>query len=62
LSVYDVNGRFVKQLVNEVAGPGTFATDWDGTNENGEHVSTGVYFCRLIAGSFTETQKMVLLK
>jgi len=62
LSVFDVNGRLIKRLVDQTAGPGTFTTEWNGTNESGEHVSTGVYFCRLIAGSFTDTQKMVLLK
>jgi hypothetical protein len=62
LSVFDVGGRLIKDLVDEDAGPGTFTREWDGTNANGEQVSTGVYFYRLNAGSFAETRKMVLIK
>jgi len=62
LGVYDVRGGLIKSLVDEQAGPGSFTTEWDGTNASGEQVSTGVYFYRLSAGSFTETKKMVLMK
>jgi flagellar hook assembly protein FlgD len=60
--VFDVRGQLVKELVNEVAEPGIFTKEWDGTNANGEQVSTGVYFYRLNAGSFAQTRKMILLK
>jgi hypothetical protein len=62
LDVFDVRGGLVKRLVDETRGPGAFVAEWDATNAEGEHVSTGVYFYRLTAGSFTETRKMVLLK
>ncbi len=62
LSVYDVQGRTIKTLVNEVKSPGQFTAQWDGTNNNGSRVSTGVYFYRLNAGSFVQTKKMVMLK
>jgi len=62
LDVYDVAGQRIKRLVDLAAGPGQFVTQWDGTNENGERVSTGVYFCRLTAGPYLEVRKMVLLK
>jgi outer membrane protein assembly factor BamB len=62
LDVYNVTGQRVKRLVDEAAGPGEFAAEWDGTNEGGEKVSTGVYFCRLSAGSYAQTKRMVLLK
>jgi flagellar hook assembly protein FlgD len=62
LTVYDVQGRMIKTLVNEVKSPGQFTADWDGTNNNGSRVSTGVYFYRLTAGSFVQTKKMVMLK
>jgi hypothetical protein len=62
LDVFDVRGGLVKRVVSEEKGPGSYTVEWDGTNANGERVSTGVYFYRLTAGTFTETRKMVLLK
>ncbi|UCH83418.1 MAG: T9SS type A sorting domain-containing protein, partial [Candidatus Latescibacterota bacterium] len=62
LTVYDVQGRKIKQLVDEVRGPGQFTAEWNGTNVNGSRVSTGVYFYRIEAGSFVQTRKMVMLK
>ncbi len=57
LAVYDVLGREVANLVNEIKGPGTYSIDWDGSGQ-----PSGVYFYRLRAGNFTEQKKMVLMK
>jgi len=57
LKVYDVLGREVATLVNEVKQPGEYTATWDASN-----ISSGVYFYRLIAGQFIETKKLVLLK
>jgi hypothetical protein len=62
LNVFDVQGRMVRRLVNEVKGPGLYTAEWDGRNGDGQLVSTGVYFYRMSAGSFVETRKMVMLK
>jgi hypothetical protein len=62
LTVYDVDGRLVKTLVSETKGPGAFTTAWEGKNDNGEPVASGVYFYRLNAGGFVQTKKMVFLK
>lgn len=62
LDVFDVRGDRVRRLVDEAKGPGSFVAEWDGKNTAGERASTGVYFYRLTAGSFSETRKMVLLK
>ncbi|UCH85312.1 MAG: T9SS type A sorting domain-containing protein [Candidatus Latescibacterota bacterium] len=62
LTVYDVDGRLVKTLVNGTKGPGTFTATWEGKNDNGEPVASGVYFYRLNAGSYAQTKKMVFLK
>ncbi len=62
LVVFDVQGRQIKTLVNEVKSPGQFTAEWNGTNANGSRVSTGVYFYRLSAGNFNQTMKMVMLK
>jgi len=57
LIIYDLLGREVTTLVNEVLKPGTYEADWDGSN-----YSSGVYFYKIITESFVETKKMVLMK
>jgi len=62
LAVYDVNGRLVRMLASGVQEMGTHSITWDGRNNAGATVSSGVYFYRLDAGKFSSTKKMVMLK
>ncbi|MEE9271374.1 MAG: CHRD domain-containing protein [Candidatus Krumholzibacteria bacterium] len=63
LRIYDVQGRLVRTLVDEIGSPGPGQTVvWDGTNDSGQAVSSGIYFYRLTTTGFTATKKMVLLK
>jgi hypothetical protein len=62
LAIYDVNGALVHTLVNGVRPAGPSSASWDGRDMNGALVSSGVYFYKLVAGGFTQTKKMVLLK
>jgi len=62
LAVYDIRGKLVRTLVNQVKNAGTYTVFWDGSDESGVQVSSGVYFYRMMAGSFIQTRKMVLLK
>jgi hypothetical protein len=62
IAVYDVTGRRVRTLVSGTTPPGTHRTQWDGRDDRGTRVSSGVYFYRMTAGSFHDTRKMVLLK
>jgi|SaaInl7_200m_RNA_FD_contig_31_918964_length_2633_multi_19_in_0_out_0_1 hypothetical protein len=62
LKVYDVRGRLVRSLVDGSKESGDYTVFWDGTNENGQKVSSGVYFYRMVTGSFMQTRKMVILK
>lgn len=62
LAVYDVNGRLVRMLVSGVKEVGTHSVTWDGRDNAGSAVSSGVYFYRLDAGKFSSTKKMVMLK
>jgi hypothetical protein len=64
LKVYNVAGQLVRTLVNEVKTPAPegFVVPWDGRNDSGQAVSSGVYFYKLTTSSFTQTKKMVLLK
>ena len=57
LLVYDVMGREVVRLMDEYKSAGTYEITFDASN-----LVSGVYFVRLVAGDFTETQKIVLMK
>jgi hypothetical protein len=57
VNVYDLMGREVATLVNEVKEPGTYAVQFDGSN-----LASGVYLYRLTAGSFVQTRKMIVVK
>jgi hypothetical protein len=62
LLVYDVAGRLVRTLVDAVQPPGIHVLGWDGTDDRGSRVSSGVYFYRLRCNSEAQTRKMILLK
>jgi hypothetical protein len=63
IHVYDVSGRLVRTLVNEVRETGIHAdVTWDGRNSTGHPVASGIYFYKLIAKNFTQAKKMVLLR
>jgi hypothetical protein len=62
LSVYDVSGRFVKQLAHGHLSAGPHALRWDGTNAQGRGVAAGVYVARLVAGGRVDTRRMVAVK
>jgi len=47
LRIYDVAGRLVRTLVDAIQPPGIHVLGWDGTDERGSRVSSGVYFYRL---------------
>jgi hypothetical protein len=61
--IYDVAGKRVRALVDRAgAGAGQYTVDWDGRNDHGRRVASGVYFYRMETADFTRTRKMVLLK
>jgi hypothetical protein len=62
LSVYDVRGGLVTHLADRAHVGGTHSVIWNGTNQNGRPVSSGIYFYRLVAGNNVITRKMVMLK
>ncbi len=62
LDVYNVLGARVKTLTTGPLAAGIHRVDWDGTNDFGQHVASGVYFYRLQVGDFAETKKMILMK
>jgi len=62
LQVYDIRGRVVRTLLSGEQAPGRYSIQWNGRDERGVSVSSGVYFYRLRAESFSQTRKMLLLK
>jgi len=62
LKVYNLNGQLVRTLVNETQRPNYYQVNWDGRNEQGNRMSSGVYFYKLNCGDFTSTKKVTLLK
>jgi hypothetical protein len=62
LVVYNSIGEVVKVLADDNYAPGTYKTNWDGTNAKGTHVASGLYFYRLATKDFVSTKKMIVLK
>jgi PA domain/FlgD Ig-like domain len=62
LNVYSASGALVRTLVDGVQPSGSHSFTWNGVDNRGNAVSSGVYFYRLTAGKFNDTRKMVLLK
>ena len=60
--VYDVQGQLVRTLVDANQTGGQKRVTWDGRNDRGQGVSTGIYFCQLRGEGFVKTHKMVLMK
>jgi hypothetical protein len=62
LSIYSLEGKLVKQLENGFKETGSYQVNWDGINESGESVSSGIYLYRLEVGNFSNVRKMIFLK
>ena len=62
LEIYDILGRRVATLVNNVQRQGRYNIIWNGRNSAGQTVSSGVYFYRLQSGNFINIKKMIMLK
>ncbi|MGB6031899.1 MAG: T9SS type A sorting domain-containing protein, partial [Bacteroidota bacterium] len=60
--VYNMLGQEVVRLVDDVQAEGYHVVQWNGTNDFGNTVSSGMYIFRLTAGDFVQTKKMMLLK
>jgi len=62
LCVYDVSGRLVRSLSDEVKDPGYYAVTWDSQDDHGRKVPAGVYFVRFHTDGYQQVQKTVLLR
>ncbi len=62
LRIYDVRGALVRTLVDGERAAGSYSIAWNGLNDRGNPASSGVYFYRLTAGTFSDVRKMTLVK
>jgi hypothetical protein len=62
IEVYDITGKLVNTLVNQSMNSGTYNVTWNGTNNSGQNVVSGIYIYRIQANDFVSVKKMILLK
>ncbi len=62
LKIYNTKGQLVRSLIDGNRDRGIYSINWDGTDEAGMEVASGVYFYKLTAGDFTSIKKMALVK
>ena len=62
LRLYNILGKEVRELVNTSQSTGSYSISWDGKNNEGKEVASGIYFYQLHAGDYKEIKKLVLVK
>jgi hypothetical protein len=62
IDIFNIVGQKVKTLVDEEMPPGRYVADWDSRDEQGNAVSSGIYFYRMQADDFSDMKKMLLVK
>lgn len=62
LRIYDIQGRILRTLVDAFQSAGEHKIKWDGMTENGQRLSSGIYFYKLKAGSFSQVKKLILVR
>ena len=62
LKVYNVAGQLVRTLANSVKNAGSYTVTWDGKNDRGGAVASGIYFYKMETKDFSQTKKMVMLR
>jgi len=62
LLVYNIRGQLINTLENSVKTPGSYVVHWDGRDEKGERVGSGIYLYRVVAGPFSDVKKMIVAR
>lgn len=62
ITIYDVRGARVRELLHMPLAPGSYAVRWDGTSDRGDMLASGAFFYELRAGEFAATRSMLLLR
>jgi hypothetical protein len=62
LAIYNIQGREIKTLVDEIQSAGEKSVVWNGADEQEQKMTSGIYFYRFSAGTFRETKKIILMR
>ena len=62
ITIYSPTGKRIRTLVDRDRSAGEYAAVWDGADDSGRRVGSGIYVCRMTAGSFSKTVKMTIMK
>lgn len=62
MQIFDINGTFVNEIVNNYRNPGNYSVQWSGTNALGQNVPSGTYFIKLFTGNNVYSTKITLLR
>ena len=62
LRIYDIKGRLVRTIIDDHLGAGVYSELWNGRNNSGSQVASGIYYCRLEVGDFAQNRKVMLLR
>ena len=62
IKIFNINGELIKTLKEEQQSSGNYSVKWNGKNNNGQQVASGIYICRIMFGATMLSRKMLLLK
>ncbi|MCK4967270.1 T9SS type A sorting domain-containing protein, partial [bacterium] len=62
IKIYNELGQAVRTLVNETRSSGKYSAIWDGKNNQGSELPSGIYFCRIVASGQQKTIRLLFLK
>lgn len=62
VSIFNLNGELIAEVVNQFQSAGTYEVVWNGKNNSGQQVASGTYIYKVQAGNYSESKKMILLK
>ncbi|HNZ86274.1 MAG TPA: FlgD immunoglobulin-like domain containing protein [bacterium] len=62
IGVYNIKGQLIKTLINETKSSGEHNISWNGIDQNGHSVATGIYFFKMVSGKYSAIKKVMLVK
>ncbi|GAH42387.1 unnamed protein product, partial [marine sediment metagenome] len=62
IDVFDISGRRIKALKDKIVKPGHYTVEWNGRNNHGKRVASGIYFYRLKTKNYSKMRKLLFIK